>query len=289
MYKVDFPTGETVAVKKISCKDDYLLNKSFIREIKTLGRIKHRHLVKLVGCCSNRNKGAGWNLLIYEYMENGSVWDWLHGEPLKAKGVLDWDTRFKIAVGLAHGMEYLHHDCVPKIIHRDIKSSNILLDSNMEAHLGDFGLAKALFENHESYTESNSCFAGSYGYIAPEYAYSLKATEKSDVYSMGIVLMELVSGKGPIDATFRAEMSMVKWVEMHVYMQGSAREEVIDPHMKPLLPGEEFAALQVLEIAIQCTKTAPQERPTSRQVCDLLLRVSSNKKVEFEKTNLDHY
>lgn len=106
---------------------------------------------------------------------------------------------------------------------------------------------------------------------------------------MGIVLMELVSGKGPTDATFRAEMSMVKWVEMHVYMQGSAREEVIDPHMKPLLPGEEFAALQVLEIAIQCTKTAPQERPTSRQVCDLLLRVSNNKKVEFEKTNLDHY
>jgi len=117
----------------------------------------------------------------------------------------------------------------------------------------------------------------------------MKATEKSDMYSMGIVLMELVSGKTPTDAAFRAEMNMVRWVEMHLDMQSTAGEEVIDPKMKPLLPGEEFAAFQVLEIAIQCTKTAPQERPTARQVCDLLLHVSNNKKVEFEKTNLDHY
>jgi len=167
VYRVELPTGETVAVKKISLKDEYLLHKSFIREVKTLGRIKHRHLVKLVGCCSNRHKGNGCNLLIYEFMENGSVWDWLHGNALKLKKNLDWDTRFKIALGLAQGMEYLHHDCVPKIIHRDIKSSNILLDSNMDAHLGDFGLAKAIIESLDSNTESTSCFAGSYGYIAP--------------------------------------------------------------------------------------------------------------------------
>jgi hypothetical protein len=167
VYRVEFPTGETVAAKRISLKDEYLLHKSFLREVKTLGRIKHRHLVKLIGCCTNRNKGNGCNLLIYEYMENGSVWDWLHGNALKLKRNLDWETRFKIALGLAQGMEYLHHDCVPKIIHRDIKSSNILLDSNMDAHLGDFGLAKAIIESHDSNTESTSCFAGSYGYIAP--------------------------------------------------------------------------------------------------------------------------
>jgi serine/threonine protein kinase len=103
-------------------------------------------------------------------MENGSLWDWLHGKPgnaSKLKKRLDWETRFKIGVGLAQGVEYLHHDCVPKIIHRDIKSSNILLDSKMEAHLGDFGLAKALIESYDSNTESNSCFAGSCGYMAP--------------------------------------------------------------------------------------------------------------------------
>ena len=120
--------------------------------------------------------GGFMGTYLSEYMENGSVWDWLHGEPLKLKGRLDWDTRFRIAVGLAHGMEYLHHDCVPKILHRDIKSSNILLDSNMEAHLGDFGLAKTLVENHESITESNSCFAGSYGYIAPGNSFIIPLT-----------------------------------------------------------------------------------------------------------------
>ncbi|KAL1359198.1 hypothetical protein HN51_004486 [Arachis hypogaea] len=281
VYRAEWATGETVAVKKISFKDEYLLNKSFIREMKTLGRIRHRHLVKLIGCCSNRKKGcSGWNLLIYEYMKNGSVWDWLHGRTLKEKGILDWDARFRIAVGLAHGLEYLHHDCVPKIIHRDIKTSNILLDSKMDAHLGDFGLAKALVDN----SDSTSCFAGSYGYIAPEYAYTMKATEKSDVYSMGIVFMELVSGKMPTDEAFRGNMDMVRWVEMHFHNQDAAmRQELIDPELKPPLPTEEFAAFQVVEIAMQCTKTAPQERPSSRQVCDLLQHVAKNKRFKFEK------
>ena len=167
IYRAELLTGETVAVKKILCKDDLLSNRSFTREVKTLGRIKHRHLVKLLGYCINR--GDGSNLLIYDYMENGSVWDWLHQQAIngKKKKKLDWEARFKIAVGLAQGLEYLHHDCLPKIVHRDIKTSNILLDSNMEAHLGDFGLAKALVENYDTDTESKTWFAGSYGYIAP--------------------------------------------------------------------------------------------------------------------------
>jgi Leucine-rich repeat (LRR) protein/tRNA A-37 threonylcarbamoyl transferase component Bud32 len=167
IYRTEFQSGETVAVKKILWKDEFLLNKSFAREVKTLGRIRHRHLVKLIGYCSS--EGAGCNLLIYEYMENGSLWDWLRQQPvnIKKRQSLDWETRLKIGLGLAQGVEYLHHDCVPKIIHRDIKSSNILLDSTMEAHLGDFGLAKALEENYDSNTESHSWFAGSYGYIAP--------------------------------------------------------------------------------------------------------------------------
>lgn len=126
-------------------------------------------------------------------------------------------------------------------------------------------------------------------YLISEYAYSMKATEKSDVYSMGIVLMELVCGKMPTDAAFRGDMDLVRWVEMHTDMHGTAREELIDPELKPLLPGEEFAAFQVLEIAMQCTKTTPQERPSSRQVCDLLQHVLNNKKVDFEKMNLDHH
>lgn len=111
-----------------------------------------------------------------------------------------------------------------------------------------------------------------------EYAYSMKATEKSDVYSMGIVLMELVSGKMPTDAAFGVEMDMVRWVATRLeHTSGSRREELIDPTLRPLFPGEETAAFQVLEIALQCTKTAPQERPSSRQACDLLFHVFNNR------------
>ncbi|CAI0546248.1 unnamed protein product [Linum tenue] len=170
IYRAELRNGDTVAVKKVPWKDELMFNKSFAREVKTLGRIRHRHLVKLMGYCCNR--GAGFNLLIYDYMENGSLWDWLHRQPgvnNKRKQCLDWEVRMQIALGLVRGVEYLHHDCVPIILHRDIKSSNVLLDSDMEAHLGDFGLAKSVVEFYDttSTTESNSLFAGSYGYIAP--------------------------------------------------------------------------------------------------------------------------
>lgn len=323
IYKAELDSGETVAVKRILWKDDCLLNKSFVSEVKTLGGIKHRHLVKLMGYVTNR--GAGSNLLIYEYMENGSVWDWLHKQPAntKMKNILDWRARLKIAVGLAQGVEYLHHDCEPMIIHRDIKTSNILLDADMEAHLGDFGLAMAISERCDSSMESNSRFAWSYGYIAPgitkissvtytpahqysatsllhyalknlvcfaEFVYMSKATEKSDVYSMGIVLMELVTGKKPTDATFNVDMDMVMWVEKHMEKQGSVREQLIDPALKPLLPGEEHEAYQVLQIAQQCTKFTPHERPSSRQACnDLLHLLKDSSTPEFGKANMDSY
>ncbi|XP_075477184.1 LRR receptor-like serine/threonine-protein kinase GSO1 [Primulina tabacum] len=184
--------------------------------------------------------------------------DWLHKKPVnEKKKILEWDARLKIAVGLSQGLEYLHHDCVPKILHRDVKSSNILLDADMEAHLGDFGLAKTLADHYDSLnTESNLWFVGSYGYIAPEYAYSMKATEKSDVYSIGVVLMELVTGRMPTDGGFGEDMDMVSWVES---CMESSTEELIDPLLKPLLPNEEKAMFQMLEIALQCTKAAPAE------------------------------
>jgi serine/threonine protein kinase len=288
VYKAELKNGETIAVKKILWKDDLMSNKSFNREVKTLGTIRHRHLVKLMGYCSS--KADGLNLLIYEYMANGSVWDWLHAnENTKKKEVLGWETRLKIALGLAQGVEYLHYDCVPPIVHRDIKSSNVLLDSNIEAHLGDFGLAKILTGNYDTNTESNTMFAGSYGYIAPEYAYSLKATEKSDVYSMGIVLMEIVTGKMPTEAMFDEETDMVRWVEtvLDTPPGSEAREKLIDSELKSLLPCEEEAAYQVLEIALQCTKSYPQERPSSRQASEYLLNVFNNRAASYREMQTD--
>ncbi|MFS8019207.1 putative protein kinase RLK-Pelle-LRR-XI-1 family [Helianthus anomalus] len=121
IYREEFVTGEIVAIKRIWWKDDVFLDKSFAREVKTIGRIKHKRLLKLLGYWCN--KMAGSDLLIYEYMENGSVYDWMHREQenVKKRETLDWDTRLNIAVELAQGVEYLHNDCVPMIIHRDNK------------------------------------------------------------------------------------------------------------------------------------------------------------------------
>lgn len=120
-----------------------------------------------------------------------------------------------------------------------------------------------------------------------EYAYSLKATEKSDVYSMGIVLMELVSGRMPTDRTFGVDMDMVRWVETRIEMQGDEREELVDQALRPLLPDEQNGVFQVLEIALQCTKTVPAERPSSRQVCDLLFHVFDKRTMISAKINKD--
>ncbi|URE36690.1 LRR receptor-like serine threonine-protein kinase [Musa troglodytarum] len=274
VYRAELPTGETVTVKKIlhNNRENLMLQEnSFVREVKTLGRIRHRHLANLLGCLSSNH---GEHLLIYEYMENGSLWDWLHKpeKSQKRNRELSWEARLRIAIGLAKGVEYLHHDCVPSILHRDIKSGNVLLDGDMEAHLGDFGLAKAAAESRgrdsTGNTESGTCFAGSYGYVAP-------ATEKGDVYSMGIVLMELVSGLMPTDRTFEGDMDMVRWVRSRMTSAAAAeREASLDPVLKPLERHEESSMFEVLDVALQCTRTAPAERPSSRKVADLLLHIS---------------
>jgi Leucine-rich repeat (LRR) protein len=162
VYKGAMPGGAVVAVKRLpaigragAAHDDY----GFSAEIQTLGRIRHRHIVRLLGFAANRET----NLLVYEYMPNGSLGEVLHG---KKGGHLQWATRFKIAVEAAKGLCYLHHDCSPPILHRDVKSNNILLDADFEAHVADFGLAKFLRGNAGG-SECMSAIAGSYGYIAP--------------------------------------------------------------------------------------------------------------------------
>lgn len=159
VYKGVMPNGEHVAVKRLPAMSrGSSHDHGFNAEIQTLGRIRHRHIVRLLGFCSNHET----NLLVYEYMPNGSLGEVLHG---KKGGHLLWDTRYKIAVESAKGLCYLHHDCSPLILHRDVKSNNILLDTDFEAHVADFGLAKFLQDSGAS--ECMSAIAGSYGYIAP--------------------------------------------------------------------------------------------------------------------------
>jgi Leucine-rich repeat (LRR) protein len=163
VYKAVLHNGNVVAVKKIPLLNkDIKIHKSFLREINTIGNIKHRNLVKLLGFC----KFGKIALVVYNYFPNGDLFDAIHN---KERGiVLDWDTRLKIVEGIAHGLAYLHHYCVPPIIHRDIKSRNVLLDVDMEAHITDFGIAKAIaLKPNEDYVNTTITIGGTYGYIAP--------------------------------------------------------------------------------------------------------------------------
>ncbi|XP_058187334.1 leucine-rich repeat receptor-like serine/threonine-protein kinase BAM1 isoform X1 [Rhododendron vialii] len=258
VYKGVMPNGDEVAVKRLPAMTrGSSHDHGFNAEIKTLGRIRHRHIVRLLGFCSNHET----NLLVYEYMPNGSLGEVLHG---KKGGHLDWDTRYKIAVEAAKGLCYLHHDCSPLILHRDVKSNNILLDSGFEAHVADFGLAKFLQDSGTS--ECMSAIAGSYGYIAPEYAYTLKVDEKSDVYSFGVVLLELVSGRKPV-GEFGDGVDIVQWVRKMTDGNKEGVLKILDPRL-PTVPLHEV--MHVFYVALLCVEEQAVERPTMREVVQIL-------------------
>eukprot|EP00253_Pinus_taeda_P012476 PITA_12476 len=258
VYKGVMPNGDVVAVKKLKRKGSSNAH-GFSAEIKTLGRIRHRHVVRLLAFCFNHDT----NLLVYEYMPNGSLAKLLHGNNAMP---LDWNTRYKIAVETAQGLSYLHHDCRLPILHRDIKSGNILLDSNFEARVADFGLAKLLHLSGTS--EYMSSVAGTFGYIAPEYAYTMKVDEKSDVYSFGVVLLELITGKKAVgESEFEEDMNITGWVKKMTNWNREEVMKIIDPRLINV-PVEE--ALHIFLVALLCIQEQSVRRPTMRQVVVML-------------------
>ncbi|KAJ6849209.1 putative leucine-rich repeat receptor-like serine/threonine-protein kinase BAM1 [Iris pallida] len=258
VYKGVMPNESHVAVKRLPAMSrGSSHDHGFSAEIQTLGRIRHRHIVRLLGFCSNHET----NLLVYEYMPNGSLGEVLHG---KKGGHLRWDTRYQIAVEAAKGLCYLHHDCSPLILHRDVKSNNILLDTNFEAHVADFGLAKFLQDTGTS--ECMSAIAGSYGYIAPEYAYTLKVDEKSDVYSFGVVLLELVCGRKPV-GEFGDGVDIVQWVRRMTDSNKAGVIKILDPRLRTVPLHE---AMHMFYVAMLCVEEQSVERPTMREVVQIL-------------------
>ncbi|XP_072967259.1 uncharacterized protein [Typha angustifolia] len=265
VYKAVLSNGEAVAVKKlwaIGKKDDdgrvdQSADDSFEAEVATLGKIRHKNIVKLWCCCRHKD----CKLLVYEYMPNGSLGDLLHSNK---GGLLDWPTRYKIALDAAEGLTYLHHDCVPPIVHRDVKSNNILLDGEFGAKVADFGVAKVIGKG----PNSMSVIAGSCGYIAPEYAYTLRVNEKSDIYSFGVVILELVTGKLPVDPEF-GEKDLVKWVCSTLEQKGV--DHVLDPKLNNCFKEE---ICKVLNIGLLCASSLPINRPSMRRVVKMLLEVS---------------
>ncbi|KAJ7544589.1 hypothetical protein O6H91_09G084200 [Diphasiastrum complanatum] len=267
VYKVNLNLdGEgAVAVKKLcssQLKRGSQAKHEMEVEIETLSRIRHRNIVRLLCCCSNNEA----HLLVFEYMPYGSLGDLLHGQNAIPVG---WQARYKIALGAAEGLSYLHHDCHPAILHRDIKSNNILLNSDFEAKLADFGLAKLVQGGRAN---SMTTVAGSYGYIAPEYAYTLKVDEKVDVYSFGVVLLELVTGKRPIEAEFGDEADLVSWVRSKIHMKGDAID-LLDPRIRDSERAETSMKL-CLQLAMRCTSEFAQLRPSMRDVVEILLQLN---------------
>uniref|UniRef100_A0A5B6Z2D6 non-specific serine/threonine protein kinase n=1 Tax=Davidia involucrata TaxID=16924 RepID=A0A5B6Z2D6_DAVIN len=277
VYKVQLKSGQTVAVKRLrggNCQPE--AEAVFWSEVETLGRIRHGNIVKLLCSCV----GEDFRVLVYEYMENGSLGDVLDGE--KGGVLLDWPKRFAIAVGAAQGLAYLHHDCVPPIVHRDVKSNNILLDEDFRPRVADFGLAKTLQQNVNEGDRVMSRVAGSFGYIAPEYGYTLKVTEKSDVYSFGVVLLELVTGKRPNDDSFGENKDIVKWVTeaaLSTPEEGSSTvgsscwgdlDQLIDPRMMNPSKSDYEEIGKVLNVALLCVSAFPMNRPSMRRVVELL-------------------
>ncbi|KAL5990207.1 hypothetical protein ACLOJK_011104 [Asimina triloba] len=231
-----------------------------ISEVHLLGQLRHRNIVRLLGYLRNDMD----TMIVYEYMPNGSLWEALHGPQLAGKLLVDWVARYHVAVGVAQGLAYLHHDCSPPIIHRDVKSNNILLDADMEARIADFGLARMMGQMDETV----SMVAGSYGYIAPEYGYTTKVDQKSDIYSFGVVLMELVTGKRPIEPEFGDCVDIVAWLRWKTRHEHGA--DALDQDVVAECKHIQEEMLLVLRIALLCTAKSPKDRPSMRDVLTML-------------------
>ncbi|XVF49389.1 hypothetical protein PTKIN_Ptkin04bG0007700 [Pterospermum kingtungense] len=278
VYKAEMPGGEIIAVKKLwgKQKDHIRRRRGVLAEVDVLGNVRHRNIVRLLGCCSNKE----CTMLLYEYMPNGNLDDLLHGKNKGENLVADWVTRYKIALGVAQGICYLHHDCDPVIVHRDLKPSNILLDGEMEARVADFGVAKLIQSD-----ESMSVIAGSYGYIAPEYAYTLQVDEKSDIYSFGVVLMEILSGKRSVDSEFGEGNSIVDWVRSKIKSKDGIID-ILDKNAGASCAPVREEMMQMLRIALLCTSRNPADRPSMRDVV-LMLQEAKPKRKLLESVVVD--
>ncbi|KAL8535889.1 hypothetical protein ACS0TY_011509 [Phlomoides rotata] len=274
VFKATLKDGSSVAIKKLirlSCQGD----REFMAEMETLGKIKHKNLVPLLGYC----KIGEERLLVYEFMEYGSLEEMLHGRSkAKDRRILTWEERKKIGRGAAKGLCFLHHNCIPHIIHRDMKSSNVLLDNEMEARVSDFGMARLIsaLDTHLSV----STLAGTPGYVPPEYYQSFRCTAKGDVYSFGVILLELLTGKRPTDKEDFGDTNLVGWVK------GKVREgkgmEVIDAELISVRKGtdedeaeEVKEMIRYLEITLQCVDDFPSKRPNMLQVVAMLRELTS--------------
>nr|CAJ86314.1 H0525G02.11 [Oryza sativa] len=255
VYKGKLTDGRVVAVKQLS-QTSHQGKKQFATEIETISRVQHRNLVKLYGCCLEGNNP----LLVYEYMENGSLDKALFGTE---KLTIDWPARFEICLGIARGLAYLHEESSIRVVHRDIKASNVLIDANLNPKISDFGLAK-LYDDKKTHVSTK--VAGTFGYLAPEYAMRGHMTEKVDVFAFGVVLLETLAGRPNYDDTLEEDKIYIFEWAWELYENNNPLG-LVDPKLKEFNREE---LLRAIRVALLCTQGSPHQRPPMSRVASML-------------------
>ncbi|XP_019161187.1 PREDICTED: putative serine/threonine-protein kinase isoform X1 [Ipomoea nil] len=257
VYRGALKDGTCVAIKCLSAESKQGTNE-FLTEINTISNTLHPNLVKLIGCCvEGRNR-----ILVYEYLENNSLANALLGTSSKHI-YMDWPKRAAICLGIASGLAFLHEEAEHHIVHRDIKASNILLDRNLNPKIGDFGLAKLFPDN---VTHVSTRVAGTIGYLAPEYALLGQLTKKADVYSFGVLVLEIISGRSSsYDAFGEDLLILVEWTWK--LREEGRLVEIIDPELREYPEAE---VTRFIKVGLFCTQAASQKRPDMKQVIQML-------------------
>nr|CAJ86313.1 H0525G02.10 [Oryza sativa] len=255
VYKGKLNDGRVVAVKQLS-QTSHQGKKQFATEIETISRVQHRNLVKLYGCCLEGNNP----LLVYEYMENGSLDKALFGTE---KLNIDWPARFDICLGIARGLAYLHEESSIRVVHRDIKASNVLLDANLSPKISDFGLAK-LYDDKKTHVSTK--VAGTFGYLAPEYAMRGHMTEKVDVFAFGVVLLETLAGRPNYDDTLEEDKIYIFEWAWELYENNNPLG-IVDSNLREF---NRVEVLRAIHVALLCTQGSPHQRPPMSRVVSML-------------------
>uniref|UniRef100_A0A0D3G592 non-specific serine/threonine protein kinase n=1 Tax=Oryza barthii TaxID=65489 RepID=A0A0D3G592_9ORYZ len=255
VYKGKLPDERVIAVKQLS-QSSHQGTSQFVTEVATISAVQHRNLVILHGCCIDSKTP----LLVYEYLENGSLDRAIFGD---SNLNLDWVMRFEIILGIARGLTYLHEESSVRIVHRDIKASNVLLDTNLIPKISDFGLAKLYDENQ---THVSTRIAGTLGYLAPEYAMRGHLSEKADIFAFGVVMLETVAGRPNTDNSLEeSQICLLEWA-WGLYEMDQALG-IVDPSLKEFDKDEAF---RVIYVALVCTQGSPHQRPPMSKVVTML-------------------